>query len=114
MNLFNNFSLKDFVYVPVFSNTGQPMFFSKDGSLKLKCFYSIQQSDNYSNKLVEEKLVKDEKVLVTEHFNLESLLEFCNNIANAQKKQVVVELWDKKKDIDVGPFVLYNSEALPN
>jgi hypothetical protein len=82
--------------------------------LTLRCFTIIDQVEAYIGKLVDDDLIAGPEILNTENFDLQTILDFCSNIAYSQKKHVVLEFWGKKKDVDVGPFVLYDSKDLPN
>lgn len=83
-----------------FQILGQPMFFTKEKVLLLKCFTNIEQSDDYTKKIVSDKLVKED-TLSTENMDIEELLEFCVNVAGKSNKNVVLELWTKNKDVDI-------------
>lgn len=114
--MFADLNLKNIVYATVDKNQDLPiMFFDKNSKTYiLRCFMSVDLAKEYLEALKSSRGSKPGQVFDTNSFTTESVWMLAKSLTSRTKNRVILEVWGAKGEVDIGPFILYDSEELPN
>ena len=113
--MFIELKLKNIVYATVDKQDLPVIYFDKENkACILKCFINVEMAKDYLEYLKTMRTFKPGLVFDTNSFTTESVWTLAKSLTKKTNNRVILEVWGSKGDVDIGPFVLYDSEELPN
>ncbi len=113
--MFTELNLKNIVYAVADGQDLPIMYYDKPNkALILKCFISVEMAKDYLEFLKSTKGNKPGLSFDTNSFTTESVWALAKSLTKRTKNRVILEVWGSKGEVDIGPFILYDSAELPN
>ena len=113
--MFNELKLKNIVYATVDTQDLPVIYFDKASrTCILKCFIDVKAAKEYLEFLKTMRSFKPGQIFDTNSFTTESVWTLAKTLTQKTKNRVILEVWGSNGDVDIGPFILYDSTELPN
>jgi hypothetical protein len=114
--MFTDLRFKNIVYAAVGDERSSPiMIFDKEHKTYiLKCFMTLKMAKEYLAYLQSTNNLKPGLSFDTDSFTTESIWILAKKLTGKTKHRIVLEVWGTKGEVDIGPFILYDSEEVPN